>query len=113
MLFEASTPCAILPKIMTTILALMALLLQAAPADKGSIEGVVVDVNGRPVGGAQVELMSVPPPLGYVPGSLPGATTDSNGRFRVENLVPVGYRISVRATGFIAQEYGARPGRSN
>jgi hypothetical protein len=50
-----------------------------------TLEGVVLDEEGRPVAGVNV----------YTGANLRGAT-DRDGRFRMENLSPGPYRISVR-----------------
>ena len=64
----------------------------AQVATTGNIIGTVTDQNGAAVVGANV---TVSGPLGERT-----ATTDSNGLFRVENLIPGSYSVKVTNTGF-------------
>src|SRR5438445_2138239 len=64
----------------------------AQVATTGNIIGTVTDQNGAAVVGANV---TVSGPLGERT-----ATTDSNGLFRVENLIPGNYSVKVTNTGF-------------
>ncbi len=58
----------------------------------GNITGTVTDQNGAAVPGATI---TVTGPLGEKT-----ATTDGNGIFRVENLIPGNYNVKVANTGF-------------
>jgi protocatechuate 3,4-dioxygenase beta subunit len=43
------------------------------------------------------------------PAAAPyAATTDAQGKFRIENLEPATYRLSIERQGFVRQEYGSR-----
>lgn len=75
----------------------MTLLLFASSAfaqvsTTGNITGTVTDQNGAAVPGATV---TVSGPLGEKT-----TTTDGNGLFRVENLIPGNYNVKVSNTGF-------------
>jgi hypothetical protein len=57
----------------------------------GSVAGTVTDaVSGAPIAGAQVE----------VGRGLHGAVTDAQGRYRVREIRPGTYRVTVRAVGY-------------
>ncbi len=57
----------------------------------GAVAGTVTDaVSGAPVAGAQVE----------VGRGLHGAVTDAQGRYRVREIRPGTYRVTVRAVGY-------------
>ena len=64
----------------------------AQVATTGNITGTVTDQNGAAVPGATV---TVSGPLGEKT-----TTTDGNGIFRVENLIPGNYGVKVSNTGF-------------
>src|SRR5438270_8901586 len=72
--------------------ALFASLAFAQVATTGNITGTVTDQNGAAVAGATVTASG---PLGEKT-----ATTDGNGIFRVENLIPASYNVKVSNTGF-------------
>jgi hypothetical protein len=56
----------------------------------GSIEGVVVNAENAPVAGVTVYPVSGPAGT----GRSHGATTNADGRFRIEQLVPGTYQLS-------------------
>jgi hypothetical protein len=92
-------------------LAFLAVQLQelpAGPASKGSIADVVLGAGDTPIAGAQVKAMGSPPPPTLDLATIPTATTDAEGRFRIEGVAPGGYRIYVTASGYVYQEYGAQ-----
>ena len=60
--------------------------------------------NGEPVVHALVEVH----PLDDPESTLGTVRSDTAGRFRLEGYPPGGYRVLVRAAGFIRQQYGAR-----
>ena len=63
----------------------------AQTSTTGSIEGTVTDTNGAAVPGVSVKVSSVNAI------SAQTATTDSNGRYKVLNLPPGKYSVSVEA----------------
>ena len=95
----------------TVILALL-LLLQlpsapVAPAPKGSIEGVVIGVDGGPIADVEVYAYASPAPAFYSLNDQPRTTSDENGRFVLRNVGAGGYRIRANARGYASQEFGA------
>jgi Carboxypeptidase regulatory-like domain/Peptidase family M1 domain len=64
----------------------------------GSIAGTVKDPAGAVVGGAQVSLRN------FASGESRNVTSDDLGRFRIENLAPGRYTISIAHAGFKAAE---------
>ena len=56
------------------------------------VSGIVVDAQGRPVGGAAIETDRGTPHFQLGPLAI----ADAEGRFRVEQLVPY-YRLRARA----------------
>jgi hypothetical protein len=70
-----------------------ALLVPAAIAQTalGSIQGKVVDSDNQPIAGAQVYPATGPAGT----GSANAVTTNGDGRFRLESLVPGTYTLSV------------------
>src|SRR3954471_18803321 len=68
----------------------------------GSIEGTVTS-GGRPLRNADVIAVNEDHP-----GTRPGALTDAEGHYRLENLVAGHYRIFVRRNGFSPQSYGSK-----
>jgi hypothetical protein len=66
--------------------------LQALPAFR--VSGVVVDEEGKPVGGAMVMLMRDPRNGAFMPGPPAGAQTTANGRFTIGGVVAGTYRAN-------------------
>ena len=66
----------------------------AAQEQRGTIEGVVKDAQGRVLPGAVVEARS------QGAGASASATTDTNGAFRLPSLVPGLYDVTVSVGGF-------------
>ena len=60
--------------------------------------GVVTDENGRPVGGATIQVDLVPPT-----GLWSSVPTDAAGRWATPPLAPGTYRIRARRPGFVAR----------
>ena len=56
----------------------------------GSIEGVITDVNGVPLGGATVYIKSIDK----------GIDTDFDGKFAIENIKTGTYNVSISFVGF-------------
>ena len=71
-------------------------------ATTGTIRGRVTSANGVPVRGAEVRVRD---PNGRE-NRL--ATTDEEGRYQVDNLVPGEWSVSAAKGGFITQQYGQR-----
>jgi len=83
--------------------ALILALLQT-PVASGSIEGTVLDPDGRAVTNAEVYAVAVPRVgLAAAVKSIP----DGDGRFVIRGLAPGTYRLQVTAPGYATQEYGA------
>jgi len=64
-------------------------LVRTGSVPKGAITGTVRTVSGRPIGGAQVEVLSGPTDA--------RATTTRSGKFRLRGLQPGSYALSVSA----------------
>lgn len=90
-------------------------LLQTA---KGSIEGTVLNsVTNRPIADALISATKVPALSAGTAGGfvvsnttivqLPPARSDSNGRFRFDNLEPGKYSVRAIADGYAQQEFNA------
>jgi len=60
----------------------------------GMITGTVKDPNGAVVAGAQVTVR------GEAAGATRDAVTDSQGQFKVDELAPGGYKVTVKRDGF-------------
>ena len=93
------------------LLPFVALLLQApaipvAPGPQAAIEGLVVNAGNQPVSGAEVRAFWSPPPAVFTPDQVPQTITDKDGRFAIRELGAGGYRVQVRAPGYVSQEYG-------
>jgi hypothetical protein len=80
-----------------------ALKMSSHPAaTQGStLSGTITDTSGAVIPGASLTATN---PNGVVAGS---ATTDSQGKYRIEDLAPGGYRIKAEATGFETQFFAA------
>jgi hypothetical protein len=78
--------------VLVLVLTIFATSALAQTGTTGSIVGTVTDQNGAAVAGANVTLGG---PLGERT-----TTSDSNGVFRVDNLIPGTYNIKVTNTGF-------------
>jgi hypothetical protein len=82
-----------MPATLALCLALLATSVGAQTATTGTIEGTVTDPNGAVVPGATVRVTS--------PNLMRAqtATSDTQGRYRIANLPPGKYTVSVEATG--------------
>lgn len=71
-------------------------LSRNAPAQnpRGALRGIVQDTSGARVGSAKVTLRAVDSPFQRE------ITTDQQGEFRIEDLQPGDYRVTVQAAGF-------------
>src|SRR5262245_66324432 len=83
----------IMPATLALCLAFPATSVGAQTATTGTIEGIVTDPNGAVVPGATIKVTS--PNLIRVQT----ATSDTQGRYRIANLPPGKYTVSVEATG--------------
>jgi hypothetical protein len=97
-------------------------LLALAPVETRRASGRVVDVQGRPVSGAEVLLT----PSSASPESLAGietlrraalkAATDAQGRFQIDRLGQGPFDLQARARGFLptrVRQVAIPPGRGN
>src|SRR5712691_9880065 len=75
-------------------LALAAFPIGATQTAAGSISGTVKDPAGAVIVSAQVSIRS------DSTGEVRSTSTNSEGRFKFDNLAPGGYTISVSQTGF-------------
>jgi protocatechuate 3,4-dioxygenase beta subunit len=85
----------------------------------GALEGRVVNArSGEPVRRVNLTLRPIDAP-GRAGSSTAGsmapaapyvATTDAEGKFRIEKVEPASYRLMGERQGFVRQEYGARRG---
>ena len=86
------------------------------PATAVSIEGRVVNsLTGEPVRQANLTLTMQPGGPGFArPQGRPpsyGATSDTQGKFKFENLPPGRYQLAAEKSGYVRANYGAEPGR--
>ena len=84
------------------------------PGGAATISGVVYDSQGRPAGGRQLQIgQEYRGPGMTFAFSSNGATTAGDGTFRLQNLPPGEYKITVRTTtdinGSVVQESAAMP----
>ena len=89
------------------IMGLVMLLVSAAQAE--TITGTVKDANGAPVRGAFVKARSDAKSKITI-----SVLSDSQGRYRIENVSPGGYQVQATATGYRndpAVEVSVAPGR--
>src|SRR5262245_21377726 len=91
------TSSSIMPATLALCLVLIATIVGAQTATTGTIEGTVTDPNGAVVPGATVRVTS--PNLMRVQT----ATSDGQGRYRIANLPPGKYTVTVEATGGFAK----------
>ena len=80
------------------ILAVVSVLLLIGPVlaqnPRGSLRGAVQDATGARIPGAKIMLRAAD-------SSLPReATTEDRGEFRLDDLLPGSYRVTVSASGF-------------
>jgi len=78
-------------------LALFAVSAMAQTATTGAIEGVVSDPNGNPVPGARVTVTA------STLISPQSANTDDQGRYRISNLPPGKYDVTVAEVAGFAE----------
>jgi len=87
------------------------------PKNFGTLEGQVLNaITGEPVRRVNLALRPIGAPGtagGGVTFNMPppapfAATTDADGKFRLEKVEPGTYRLMAERQGFVRQEYGAR-----
>jgi hypothetical protein len=67
----------------------------------GTLTGIITDPSGAVIPGATLVA------TGSGGAIVRNATTDSQGQFRMEDLVPGSYRVEAQATGFEKQSFAA------
>lgn len=112
-----------LPLILGCALISIALAQQSQPTGNteakkpGSLQGQVTNAKtGEPVRRVNLTLRPMPAPgmgggisMSMAPAAPFAATTDAEGKFRIENVEPGNYRLMAERQGFVRGEYGARP----
>ncbi len=73
---------------------LIPLNIASSQTQAGTISGTVKDPNGAVVAGAQITVRN------EATGETRGATTDGQGRFKIEGLAPGRYAVSIARNGF-------------
>ena len=89
-------------------------LLALAPVETRTATGRVVDLQGRPISGAEVLLMPSSSPLGGPATS--GVKTDPQGHFRIDRLGNGPFDLQARARGFLptrVRQVALPPGKGN
>jgi hypothetical protein len=76
-------------------------VMTGTPALSGSLAGAIKDTSGAVIPGATVFAVH------SGGSSVRSVTTDSQGRFRIEDLAPGSYRVEAQAPGFLAQSFAA------
>ena len=95
---------------MTVITILLAILLggQAADQSPGRLTGQVVEQGGRTaVARARVTVISMARPQAGPPQMFE-TTTDTEGRFALENVLPGAYRVQASKPGYAMQMFDAQ-----
>ena len=94
--------------VIATILAALLALAQAADRSSGRLTGQVVEQGGRtPIANARVMVFSMARPQAGPPQMLE-ATTDAEGRFTVDNVLPGAYRVQASKAGYAMQMFDAQ-----
>ena len=75
--------------------------VRIAVSPGASIRGTVRSQAGSPIAGAQVQVWSSEPALARVVNTR--ASTDAEGRFRLEGIAPGENRLNVDAEGYISE----------
>jgi hypothetical protein len=76
----------------------MSYFTQPVPAGKTAIAGVVSEAGGRPVAWASVMITGGPAHRDIA------ASTDGQGRYRFDSLLPGDYALTVNASGYPLKE---------
>src|SRR6185436_20984461 len=91
--------------VIATILAALLALAQAADQSSGRLTGQVVEQGGRtPIANARVMMFSMARPQAGPPQVLE-ATTDAEGRFTLDNVLPGAYRLQASKAGYAIQMF--------
>lgn len=80
----------------------------AAQEQKCRIEGQVLSITGAPLKKATVRLQSTGPQNQSTTPTNYTSTSDNEGKFLFEEVVPGTYILSAQRTGYINQSYGAK-----
>ena len=87
------------------------------PKNLGTLDGRVLNaITGEPVRRVNMALRPIGAPgtggggmsFNFPPSAPFAATTDAEGKFRIERVEPGTYRLMAERQGFVRQEYGAR-----
>ena len=76
----------------------MSFFTQPVPPDRAAIAGIVSEAGGRPVAWASVMITGGPPHRDIA------ASTDGQGRYRFDSLLPGQYTLLVNASGHPPKE---------
>ena len=91
-----------------TILTALLALAQAADQSSGRLAGQVVEQGVRtPIANARVMVFSMARPQAGPPQILE-ATTDAEGRFTLDNVLPGAYRVQASKAGYAMQMFDAQ-----
>jgi hypothetical protein len=111
-----------MPALVCALSIAAALVAQTPQPDAGHarvIGRVVLSGSSTPVEGAVVTLVPMRPPgvtpaaTPFPPGPPPQRTTDADGRFTFEHMIPGEYRLNVNKSGYVSDTMalGAPPSR--
>ncbi len=84
----------VIPAILLCVLSLAPLTASTYQTQTGAVSGTVKDPKNAVITGAQITIRK------EAGGDSGNATTDGEGKFKVENLVPGNYRLTVVRAGF-------------
>ena len=91
--------------VIATILAALLAVAQAADQSLGRLAGQVVEQGGRtPIANARVTVFSMARPQAGPP-QIFEATTDAEGRFTLDNVLPGAYRVQASKPGYAMQTF--------
>ena len=78
---------------------ILAISVSALSAQEGLAEGIVRTPNGQGISGATISLRHL-----SVPGVIVGATSDSQGAFRISGMVPGSYSLIAEKAGYASDD---------
>ena len=94
--------------VIATMLAAVLAVAQAADQSSGRLMGQVVEQGSRtPIANARVMVFSMARPQAGPPQILE-ATTDAEGRFTLDSLLPGAYRVQASKAGYAMQTFDAQ-----